>query len=354
MANANNPSLSLGVVIRTRDEADRLRLTLASLETQARETEIVVVDDGSADHTQAVLAEAVIRLPRLRMIRHSTPRGRSAASNAGATAAEAEILLFLDGDTLTAPDLLARHCAAHAEDAGSVVVRGETWHVRCTRWLQDPDTGTPFPAQEASLAARPAAERDRMRVTLHQVRHAFGEVVSRAQPGIYPGDDPRRLHALEMATLVEPRGCNVLWAAAAGSNQSVRRADFLAAGGFHPDMDINEHRELTLRLVQMGARMRGLPGACTFHMTHRSRWRDPLRNASWEAVFLTAHPRPAVALLALFWATLARHPSLANGPRIETLHALDLAARTPDAAAFDAARQRLGLPALGAAFWYGT
>jgi glycosyltransferase involved in cell wall biosynthesis len=43
--------LSLSVVIRSRDEADRLRLTLTSLGRQTVEVEVVVVDDGSTDHT---------------------------------------------------------------------------------------------------------------------------------------------------------------------------------------------------------------------------------------------------------------------------------------------------------------
>jgi hypothetical protein len=171
---------------------------------------------------------------------------------------------------------------------------------------------------------------------------------------VYPGAVPRLLHAMEMAALDEPTDCGVLWAAASGSNQSVRREAFAAVGGFHASIDINEHRELALRLVERGAQMRGLRGARSFHLTHRSQWRDPLRETAWEAAFLAAHRRPAVALLAVFWASLARHPALAEGPRIDTFAALEAASRAPDAPAFDAARQRLGLPALGRSFWAST
>lgn len=342
---------SLSIIIRSKDEAARLRLTLASLEAQSDEVELVVVDDGSSDNTQAVLAEASHRHRRLRSLRHDQAQGRSAAANAGAAVAEGEVLLFMDGDTLAAPDLAARHRSAHASSPYPIVARGETWHLRCTRRLLDPEAGIPFPGEAMVLSAIPAVERDQQLVTRYQVSHAFETVETRAEPGLYPGAAPRLIHAREMAALDELSDCRVLWAAASGSNQSVQRKLFLAAGGFHPDIDINEHRELALRLVKLGARMRGLNGARSFHLTHHKHWRDPLRETRWEAVFLAAHPQPAVALLALFWASLARHPALVNGPRIENFSALEAASRAPDAAAFDAARLRLGLPALGHTFW---
>jgi hypothetical protein len=98
--------------------------------------------------------------------------------------------------------------------------------------------------------------------------------------------------------------CDVLWAAAAGSNLSVRRSLFLGAGGFHERLTINEHRELALRLCRSGARM-AASEARTFHLIHRSGWRDPLIEPDWEATFFDAHPLAAVALLSVFWKSLA-------------------------------------------------
>jgi glycosyltransferase involved in cell wall biosynthesis len=63
------------VVIRSKDEADRLRLTLASLARQSEPAEIVVVNDGSADHTAEVIAAASDELDLIR-IDHETPHGR--------------------------------------------------------------------------------------------------------------------------------------------------------------------------------------------------------------------------------------------------------------------------------------
>jgi len=338
----------LSVVIRSRDEADRLRLVLASLERQPGLDEVVVVDDGSVDHTRAVLDEAADALP-LVIVRHATARGRSAASNAGAAAATGELLLFLDGDTLAGPGLIDRHRAAHLARP-ELVGRGETFHLRCTRRLKDPETAAPRAGEEARLAALPAAEVERMRVTRRQVREDFAAIAARAEPGIYPGAGPRQLNALEMDALRNRSDLGVLWAAASGANLSLARRAFIDAGGFDERLDINEHRELALRLVGAGGRMALVEGARSYHLTHRSGWRDPLTDNGWEAIFYARHPTVAVKLLRVFWAGLgagaARLPSEA---RIGSLVELETAAKGLNDVDYDAARRALGLPALGPA-----
>ncbi|WP_197277013.1 glycosyltransferase family 2 protein [Sphingomonas profundi] len=289
--------MRLSVVVRSRDEAPRLRLTLASLAGQA--DEVVVVDDGSVDATAAVIAAAGVR-----SVRHAAALGRSAAANAGAAAARGDVLLFLDGDTLAGPGLAGAHRAAHA-GRPAAMARGETWHLRCTRFLADPERLVPWPDQVGRIAAMPAEEVARMGVTEAQVRHDFAAIARRAAPGIYPGAAPRRLHEAELAALRHTPDCPLLWAAASGSNFSVPRGDFLAAGGFDPALDINEHRELALRLMQRGLRLLPAEGARTYHMTHRSGWRDPLVERGWEAAFRRRHPAAPLAPLMAFWRGLA-------------------------------------------------
>ena len=91
------------VIIRSKDEADRLRLTLRSLSRQSMPAEVVVVNDGSTDHTDAVIDEAAERLALVK-ITHRVPLGRSEAANAGGAQASGDLLIFLDGDTLAGPD----------------------------------------------------------------------------------------------------------------------------------------------------------------------------------------------------------------------------------------------------------
>jgi glycosyltransferase involved in cell wall biosynthesis len=341
----------ISVVIRSKDEADRLRLTLASLECQAADCEIIVVDDGSSDHTPEIVAGMAHRLPIVGL-RHERARGRSAASNAGAMAARGEVLLFHDGDTLFGPDSLDVHAALHARSPG-VIVRGETMHLRGTRLLRDPDSGAPWPDQTGALARRPATEIDQMRVTMEQVRQDFATIAGRAEHGIYPGTGPRRLFELEMEALANVPDCGVLWSAACGSNLSVRRTAFVEADGFNDAIDINEHRELALRLVKRGNRLVAGTGTRSYHMTHRSGWRDPLHDTAWEEAFLQAHPVPAVALLSVFWASLSPASTIPESHRIASLPELERAAGGETGVDYDIARRAIGVRELGSGFWRG-
>ncbi len=152
----------VSIVIKTHNEAPRLRLVLASLYRQtfaivtpgatppgtACAAEIIVADDGSTDDTPA---HARVRNDKnaIAVVRLEPNRGRSAAANAGARAASGEVLLFLDGDTLAAPDLVERHAAAHENH--SIMGRGENGHIRSTRYFLDPETGSPQPGCEEQV-----------------------------------------------------------------------------------------------------------------------------------------------------------------------------------------------------------
>ncbi len=313
--------MKVSVVIRSKDEADRLRLTLASLVRQTEAHEVVVVNDGSSDHTPEVIAAA--ETPVI-AIHNSQAVGRSAASNAGAAAARGDIVLFLDGDTLAAPNLVAQHMALHRAEPKRVV-RGTPHHLRCTRPFLDPETGTPQIDQVDRVARMSAVELARNTVTRQQIRNAFHEIDARSQPGIYPGFGPRKLFELEASAFRDTPDCPVLWAAASGANQSVSREAFLDSGGFLPQIDNNEHRELALRLCKQGFGMAYSSGR-SYHMTHRSGWRDPLVENNWEAIFFDAHPMPEVALLPLLWASLSDAPDLPEKARIHTLPELAEAA----------------------------
>ena len=220
-----------------------------------------------------------------------------------AAKATGDILLFLDGDTMAAPDLVAGHLEKHRQFP-NLVVRGETWHLRCTRPFLDPEMGVPWPGKESKVVRLPESERARSTVTREQIRNDFQAIDRRGQPGVYQGFGPRRLYEMEMEAIINHPESKILWAAASGSNQSLSRAAFLESGGFHPEITINEHRELALRLCQNGLRMVTAAGR-TYHMLHRTGWRDPLQDTEWENIFYNAHPIAEVALLQVFWGSLS-------------------------------------------------
>jgi glycosyltransferase involved in cell wall biosynthesis len=100
-----NPEVT--VVVPTHNRRDLLQLTLRTVLGQRDvELEVVVVDDGSTDDTAPVVAGVADH--RVRLLRHDTPRGVSAARNRGIAEASGDWVAFVDDDDLWAPDKLAR------------------------------------------------------------------------------------------------------------------------------------------------------------------------------------------------------------------------------------------------------
>ena len=60
--------------------------------------EIIVVNDGSQDHTSLVLAELEKLIPQLRVIHHTQNRGYGAALTTGFASATKEWIFYTDGD----------------------------------------------------------------------------------------------------------------------------------------------------------------------------------------------------------------------------------------------------------------
>ncbi len=78
--------------------------------------EVVVADNGSTDGTRAVVAAAIGRLPRLRLVDASAKRGAGAARNAGVAMARGRSVVFCDADDVVGEGWLAAMGAALATD----------------------------------------------------------------------------------------------------------------------------------------------------------------------------------------------------------------------------------------------
>jgi GT2 family glycosyltransferase len=105
--------VSFAVIIPTYNRAGFIGETLASVLAQTTPPdEIIVVDDGSTDDT-----EALIRRDFAAVIYHRTEnRGAPHARHMGAGLSTASHLAFIDSDDLWLPDHLAQLCAIFAAD----------------------------------------------------------------------------------------------------------------------------------------------------------------------------------------------------------------------------------------------
>ncbi|MDE2573504.1 MAG: glycosyltransferase family 2 protein [bacterium] len=103
------------IVIATKDRAHFLDGALSSLAQQvtAQSFEIIVVDNGSSDHTPAVIQRWAESLP-LRAVREERPN-RGLARNRGIGVASGEIVAFCDDDVFLPQGWLAAHALAHDE-----------------------------------------------------------------------------------------------------------------------------------------------------------------------------------------------------------------------------------------------
>lgn len=105
------PDALISVVVPACNAAATLDRTLASILAQTHPNiEVIVVDDGSTDHT-GVRAEAFARLePRLRVVRQLNG-GVASARNRGVSEAQGQLLAPIDADDLWHPQKLEKQLA---------------------------------------------------------------------------------------------------------------------------------------------------------------------------------------------------------------------------------------------------
>lgn len=128
----------LSIIIPAKNEAENLPSLIdeivAALASEPS-FEVIVVDDGSTDGTADALLAARARFPMLRVLRHETSGGQSAAVHSGVRAARGAIVATLDGDgqnpPANLPALIAPLRGQGAERIGIVagqrVARQDTW-----------------------------------------------------------------------------------------------------------------------------------------------------------------------------------------------------------------------------------
>lgn len=123
--------LKLSVVMATYNRAETIRETLRHLADQSLDPasyEVIVIDDGSPDHTRAVVQEWLGQAPFKLSYLHHANHGPGYTQNRGLEVARAPIVLLMADDIFMAHDTLAAHLAmheAHAEPEVAVLGRVE-------------------------------------------------------------------------------------------------------------------------------------------------------------------------------------------------------------------------------------
>lgn len=105
----------VSVIVPTFNRSQMLLKCLRALERQTvlpQEFEVIVVDDGSTDDTEAVVARLTAPF-HLKYVRQSNA-GPGSARNEGIRHATGELVLFIGDDILADPRLLESHLMAHA------------------------------------------------------------------------------------------------------------------------------------------------------------------------------------------------------------------------------------------------
>ena len=106
----------LSVVMATYNRAETIRTTLRHLaeqELDPADYEVIVVDDGSPDHTRAVVEEWMARAPFRLSYLHHTNHGPGYTQNRGAEIAQAPIVLLMADDIFHQPGSLKAHLQMH-------------------------------------------------------------------------------------------------------------------------------------------------------------------------------------------------------------------------------------------------
>lgn len=133
---------SLSIVIPTCNRAETLRDTLDSLLAGCggqEDLEVLVIDNGSTDHTRAVVTEFAVLAPFPVLYHYAPCPGLHVGRNLGAQLAQGDILAYLDDDVIVQPGWAAAIYRRFALDSSIVLAGGPCrplWEEEPPTWLE--------------------------------------------------------------------------------------------------------------------------------------------------------------------------------------------------------------------------
>jgi glycosyltransferase involved in cell wall biosynthesis len=154
--------------------ASQVLLVSRTLRELCDDWEVIVVDDGSQDHTAAVLKEVSALAPNVRVVTHPRNRGYGGALRSGFEAATKDWVFYTDGDAQydvtelrllwearRGADMVNGYKISRSDPLHRIVV-GKLYHqlVRLAFWLESRDVDCDFRLVRRSLFDRIELTRD--------------------------------------------------------------------------------------------------------------------------------------------------------------------------------------------------
>jgi hypothetical protein len=200
--------MRISLIICTRDRADRLRMALqhvGRLEAPRGGWQLVLVDNGSTDHTPAVLRGFLAEAGVPAVVVEEPRRGLARARNAGLARAAGDLLAFTDDDCYVRPDFLVQICAAlEAPDLGYIGGR-VVLHDPCDAPITIKDVPTPCRFEPRRFLPPGSIHGANM-----TVRRAVVATIGGFDPLLGPGAPGRSADDIDMLA----RACWAGWAGA--------------------------------------------------------------------------------------------------------------------------------------------
>lgn len=263
-------SFSIAVVLSTYNSPQLLERVLAGYAVQSRrDFGIVIADDGSGPATQELLERARRQLGLRILHAWQEDRGfrKCAALNRAIAAADADYLIFSDGDCIPHPDFVATHAALAAPGrflSGGYLKLPQAVSERLT--VEHVLAGRATDLASLRSLGLPAGLRFRTRLRARGVLARLGDLLT-----------PTR----------------ATWN---GHNSSCWRADALRANGFDERMGYGgEDREFGERLMNAGIRAVQIRfRAPCVHLYHTRGYVDPVRLGQNAAIRAETRRRRAI------------------------------------------------------------
>ena len=275
------------VVIPTCNKKERLALVLDSFRHQTVECsryEVIVIDDGSDDGTEAVVADFVgaFELRYIKQVR----KGRSSARNRGIQAADCAIIIFCDDDTIASPDFLAAHLGMHSGER-PCGVHGKIYNLPFLKFFRDPVGGTLY-SSVGHARQQPAGLQG---LLLHR-DYASNHLVIERQ---------KKVTSFEkiVSSTFDLNRKELQWLCCTGGNFSASASLLRRAGMFDENFGLlwgGEDIELGYRLSRIGIEFHYSEEAVNYHVDHYRQYFDDELMRSWK-YFYQKHPDKIISAL---------------------------------------------------------